>query len=100
MVGIETDLIPFDNILASANIYSCFRYIFRLRNEVRAKLFLCLSLKPKNVTEMIQTCGLEQSEVSQHLTKLKSAAQKHLLSGSYRIKRKNFSYEKRISAGE
>lgn len=44
-----------------------------LGNEVRAKLLLCLSRKSKTVTEMIQTCGLAQSAVSQHLAKLKSA---------------------------
>lgn len=44
-----------------------------LGNEVRIKLLLCLSRKSKNVTEMIQTCGLAQSAVSQHLSKLKSA---------------------------
>jgi DNA-binding transcriptional ArsR family regulator len=44
-----------------------------LGNEVRVKLLLCLSRKAKNVTEMIQTCGLAQSAVSQHLSKLKSA---------------------------
>ncbi|OGG34935.1 hypothetical protein A2363_01800 [Candidatus Gottesmanbacteria bacterium RIFOXYB1_FULL_47_11] len=51
----------------SCNIYSA------LGNEVRAKLLLCLARKPKNVTEMIHTCGLAQSAVSQHLAKLKSA---------------------------
>ncbi len=51
----------------SDDIYSA------LGNEVRAKLLLCLSRKPKNVTEMIRTCGLAQSAVSQHLAKLKSA---------------------------
>lgn len=44
-----------------------------LGNEVRAKLLLCLSKKAKNVTELISTCGLAQSAVSQHLAKLKSA---------------------------
>ena len=44
-----------------------------LGNEVRVKLLLCLSRKAKNVTELIQTCGLAQSAVSQHLAKLKSA---------------------------
>jgi ArsR family transcriptional regulator, virulence genes transcriptional regulator len=42
-------------------------------NEVRAKLILCLSQKPKNVSELINTCGLSQSAVSQHLAKLKQA---------------------------
>lgn len=40
-------------------------------NEIRAKLLVCLSKKSKNVTEMIQICGLTQSAVSQHLKKLK-----------------------------
>lgn len=51
----------------SSDIYSA------LSNEVRVKLLLCLSRKPKNVTEMIRTCGLSQSAVSQHLAKLKAA---------------------------
>jgi len=42
-------------------------------NAVRVKLLLCLSRKEKNVTEMIRTCGLSQSAVSQHLAKLKVA---------------------------
>ena len=42
-------------------------------NGVRVKLLLCLSRKPKNVTDMIRTCGLSQSAVSQHLVKLKAA---------------------------
>ena len=51
----------------SCNIYSA------LGNEVRAQLLLCLARKPTNATEMIQTGGLAQSGVSQHLAKLKSA---------------------------
>lgn len=42
-------------------------------NSVRAKLLLCLSEKPKNVTELIETCGLSQSAVSQHLSKLRAS---------------------------
>lgn len=42
-------------------------------NKVRAKLILCLSQRPKNVTELINNCGLAQSAVSQHLRKLKNA---------------------------
>lgn len=42
-------------------------------NKVRAKLLLCLFHKSKNVTELIQICGLAQSAVSQHLAKLKKA---------------------------
>ena len=49
----------------SSSIYSV------LGNEIRAKLVLCLSHKQKNVSEMIEICGLAQSAVSQHLTKLK-----------------------------
>ena len=44
-----------------------------LGNEIRVKLLLCLSKRAKNVTEMIATCGLAQSAVSQHLAKLKKA---------------------------
>lgn len=40
-------------------------------NAVRMKLILCLEQKTKNVSELIQTCGLSQSAVSQHLSKLK-----------------------------
>ena len=42
-------------------------------NRIRANLVLCLADKPKNVTDLIRTCGLAQSAVSQHLTKLKEA---------------------------
>lgn len=49
------------------DIYSVFG------NAIRTKLILCLAKRPKNVTEMIQTCGLSQSAVSQHLKKLKQA---------------------------
>jgi ArsR family transcriptional regulator, arsenate/arsenite/antimonite-responsive transcriptional repressor len=44
-----------------------------LGNQVRAKLILCLAKKSKNVTQLISNCGLAQSAVSQHLTKLKKA---------------------------
>lgn len=49
----------------TADIYSAFG------NQTRTKFILCLAKKPKNVTELIQTCGLSQSAVSQHLGKLK-----------------------------
>jgi len=49
------------------NIYSAFG------NGVRTKLIMCLSHKPKNVTELIKTCHLSQSAVSQHLGKLKQS---------------------------
>lgn len=42
-------------------------------NPVRLKLLCCLSKGKKNVQELIDTCGLAQSAVSQHLTKLKEA---------------------------
>lgn len=42
-------------------------------NKIRAKLIFCLSQKSKNVSELIQTCGLAQSAVSQHLGKLKKS---------------------------
>jgi len=48
-----------------ANLYSA------LGNKVRVKLIDCLANKPKNVTELIKTCALSQSAVSQHLAKLK-----------------------------
>jgi ArsR family transcriptional regulator, virulence genes transcriptional regulator len=49
------------------DIYSAFG------NQIRTKLVLCLAKKSKNVTELIQTCGLSQSAVSQHLGKLKKS---------------------------
>lgn len=49
------------------DIYSAFG------NQVRAKFVLCLSQSPKNVTDIIKTCKLSQSAVSQHLSKLKKA---------------------------
>lgn len=50
----------------SSDIYSAFG------NKVRTKLILCLSNKPKNVTELISICGMSQSSISQHLTKLRN----------------------------
>jgi ArsR family transcriptional regulator, virulence genes transcriptional regulator len=44
-----------------------------LANPVRIKMLCCLSKKSKNVNELIKTCGLAQSAVSQHLVKLKNA---------------------------
>lgn len=41
-------------------------------STARLKLLTCLKEKPKNVSELIKTCGLTQSAVSQHLAKLKS----------------------------
>ncbi|MCX7955593.1 MAG: metalloregulator ArsR/SmtB family transcription factor [Patescibacteria group bacterium] len=40
-------------------------------STARLKLLTCLKQKPKNVTELIKNCGLSQSAVSQHLSKLK-----------------------------
>ncbi len=42
-------------------------------NQVRTQLLVCLSQKPKSVTELIKTCHLSQSAVSQHLSKLKQS---------------------------
>lgn len=42
-------------------------------NPVRLKLLCCLAGGSKNVQELIGNCGLAQSAVSQHLTKLKNA---------------------------
>lgn len=42
-------------------------------NKTRNILILCLSDSPKNVGELIKVCGLSQSALSQHLSKLKSA---------------------------
>ncbi len=49
------------------DIYSAFG------NQIRTKLILCLAKKPKNVTELIKTCHLSQSAVSQHLSKLRKS---------------------------
>jgi DNA-binding transcriptional ArsR family regulator len=40
-------------------------------NIARIKILSCLSGKKKNVTDLINNCGLSQSAVSQHLKKLK-----------------------------
>jgi DNA-binding transcriptional ArsR family regulator len=42
-------------------------------NRVRLKLLCCLSKGGKNVQELIDTCNLAQSAVSQHLVKLKKS---------------------------
>ncbi|NTV31063.1 winged helix-turn-helix transcriptional regulator [candidate division WWE3 bacterium] len=44
-----------------------------LANETRLRLILCLDERKKNVTELINHCGLAQSAVSQHLEKLREA---------------------------
>lgn len=41
-----------------------------LSNNQRVNLIVCLS-KPKSVTEMLETCPLSQSALSQHLRILK-----------------------------
>jgi ArsR family transcriptional regulator len=48
-------------------------YILRAFSSLpRIKLLRCLKDKEKNVSELIKTCGLSQSAVSQHLKKLKN----------------------------
>jgi len=47
--------------------------ISALSNSVRIKLLCCLSKSSKNVAELMESCGLAQSAVSQHLIKLKKA---------------------------
>ena len=42
-------------------------------NPIRLKLLCCLNKKSSNVNELTNSCGLAQSAVSQHLSKLKSA---------------------------
>lgn len=49
------------------------RVINAFSNPVRLKLLCCLNKKSSNVNELIDSCGLAQSAVSQHLTKLKNA---------------------------
>ncbi len=51
----------------TSDIYSVFG------NKVRTQLILCLQKKSKSVGELVGTCGLSQSAVSQHLAKLKEA---------------------------
>ena len=41
-------------------------------STARLKLLACLKERSKKVGELIKTCGLSQSSVSQHLSKLKS----------------------------
>lgn len=41
-------------------------------NLTRLKILSCLINKPKNVSQLIKTCHLSQSAVSQHLEKLRA----------------------------
>lgn len=49
------------------------KIIYAFSNPVRLKLLCCLNKKSSNVNELIDNCGLAQSAVSQHLSKLKRA---------------------------
>lgn len=49
------------------------RVLSALNNTIRLRLLRCLSQRPKSVSEMISVCGLSQSAVSQHLSKLREA---------------------------
>ena len=49
------------------------KIIYAFSNPVRLKLLCCLNKKSSNVNELIDSCGIAQSAVSQHLTKLKRA---------------------------
>ena len=49
------------------------KIIYAFSNPVRLKLLCCLNQKSSNVEELIKSCGLAQSAVSQHLAKLKKA---------------------------
>lgn len=42
-------------------------------NKVRLDLIVCLSHREQNVAQLIKSCGLSQSAVSQHLKKLREA---------------------------
>jgi peroxiredoxin 2/4 len=42
-------------------------------NETRLKIITCLARKEKTVTELVNTCKLNQSAISQHLNKLREA---------------------------
>ena len=59
----------------------------------RIKLLLCLKEKEKNVSQLIKNCGLSQSAVSQHLTKLKNwglvSCQKQGKEVYYKLDKKN-----------
>lgn len=45
---------------------------FIFGSTARLKLLSCLKEKSKTVSQLIKTCGLSQSAVSQHLAKLKT----------------------------
>ena len=69
-------------------------YILRAFSSLpRIKLLLCLKDKEKNVSELIKTCGLSQSAVSQHLKKLKNwgliSYQKQGKEVYYKLNKKN-----------
>ena len=49
------------------------KIIYAFSNPIRLKLLCCLSKKATNVESLINNCGLAQSAVSQHLSKLKKA---------------------------
>lgn len=49
------------------------KIIYAFSNPVRLKLLCCLSKRATNVENLINNCGLAQSAVSQHLSKLKKA---------------------------
>lgn len=49
------------------------KIIYAFSNPVRIRLLCCMSEKSINVEGLIGNCGLAQSAVSQHLTKLKRA---------------------------
>lgn len=49
------------------------KIIAAIANPIRLKIICCLEKKSKNVEELISTCNLAQSAVSQHLKKLKTA---------------------------
>ncbi len=59
-------------------------------NSVRLRLIESLSHSPRTVNELIKTCGLSQSAVSQHLAKLRQvglvASQKEGRNVFYRLK--------------
>ncbi|NMC77485.1 MAG: winged helix-turn-helix transcriptional regulator [Candidatus Methanofastidiosa archaeon] len=42
-------------------------------NLTRLKLIICLDKGEKNVSDLINNCGLSQSAISQHLEKLRKA---------------------------
>lgn len=44
-----------------------------LANPIRLQIIMCLAKRTQNVQELVNTCALSQSAVSQHLAKLRKS---------------------------